>query len=139
MKKESINYQELVKSSLLKKSYIRFYVDIARFLDISNDGVILLQFLMARDDYYDTGGDWFAITSNKREKFTNLSEYKQRGIIKKLESKGVLTTKKLGLPASTFFKINYKKFYFLYSAFLGTPVLEHTATGDTGPKLRRRR
>ena len=110
--KQATDYQKLVQSALLKKSYIRFYVDISKFLDISNDGVLLLQFLMGRDAYYGTEGDWFTITSNKREKFTNLSAYKQREIIKKLESKGIITTKKLGLPATTFFKINYKKFYF---------------------------
>mgnify|MGYP003113570301 CR=1 FL=1 len=70
---------------------------------------VLLADLISKEEYFKLNGmtdGWFFNTEANIQEDTTLSPYQQRKALKTLKEKNIIETKKMGLPAKQFFKIN---------------------------------
>ena len=74
------------------------------------DAAVLLAELASSYNYFETAGQltdgMFYETVERIEENTTLSKYQQAKAVKVLEEAGILTTKKIGIPAKRYFSIN---------------------------------
>lgn len=74
------------------------------------DAAVLLAELASSYNYFETAGQltdgMFYETVERIEENTTLSKYQQAKAVKVLEGAGILTTKKIGIPAKRYFSIN---------------------------------
>ena len=72
---------------------------------------IVLGVLLSADDYWEKHNrdfdDFFYCTVEYMHRKTALTEHQQRNAINNLEKAGYIETKRMGLPAKRYFKINY--------------------------------
>ena len=72
-------------------------------------GAVLLADLISKEEYFIANGmtdGWFFNTEANIEKDTTLNPYQQRKCLKTLKTLGVIETKRKGIPAKQYFKIN---------------------------------
>jgi len=70
---------------------------------------VLLADLISKEEYFISNGmtdGWFFNTESNIEEDTTLNSYQQRKCIKKLKEVGLIETKRKGIPAKQYFKIN---------------------------------
>lgn len=70
---------------------------------------VLLADLISKEEYFISNGmtdGWFFNTESNIEEDTTLNSYQQRKCIKKLKETGLIETKRKGIPAKQYFKIN---------------------------------
>jgi len=70
---------------------------------------ILLADLISKEEYFESNGmtdGWFFNTESNIENDTTLTPYQQRKAIKKLKELNIIETKRMGVPAKQYFKIN---------------------------------
>jgi|21_taG_2_1085346.scaffolds.fasta_scaffold01778_17 hypothetical protein len=72
-------------------------------------GAVLLADLISKEEYFIANGmidGWFFNTEDNIEKDTTLTSYQQRKILKILKKHKIIETKRKGIPAKQYFKIN---------------------------------
>ncbi|MBR0491772.1 MAG: hypothetical protein IJJ82_07015 [Clostridia bacterium] len=78
---------------------------------VGTDAAIILGELCSEYNYWEQrdellNGMWFYSTRENIEDNTGLSEYRQRVAINKLIEKGLIETKKMGIPCKIYYKLN---------------------------------
>lgn len=72
-------------------------------------GAVLLADLISKEEYFIANGmtdGWFFNTEANIERDTTLTSYQQRKVLKTLKKYGIIETKRKGIPAKQYFKIN---------------------------------
>jgi len=96
-----------MKHLLSSSAFIIFNKELARQVGLKE--AILLADLISKEEYFIANGmtdGWFFNTEANIEKDTTLTPYQQRKCLKKLKTNLVLETKRKGIPAKQYFKIN---------------------------------
>lgn len=109
---ETQYYEEIVFQSLTHDAHWIINKKMARTIGITD--TLLLADLISKHKYFLTRGQldddgFFYNTQENIEKDTSLSDYQQLKIIKKLIALEFITTKKRGLPAKLYYKLNFEK------------------------------
>ena len=92
---------------LSSSAFIIFNKELARQVGLKE--AILLADLISKEEYFIANGmtdGWFFNTEANIEKDTTLTLYQQRKCLKTLKTNLVLETKRKGIPAKQYFKIN---------------------------------
>ena len=71
---------------------------------IGINATILLSDLLSKDSYFED--DWFFNTEQNIQADTSLSPYQQRKALKTLKDKGFVESKRKGVPAKLYYKVN---------------------------------
>ena len=72
-------------------------------------GAVLLADLISKEEYFKANGmtdGWFFNTEANIERDTTLTSYQQRKVLKTLKKYEIIETKRKGIPAKQYFKIN---------------------------------
>ena len=72
-------------------------------------GAVMLADLISKEEYFIVNGmtdGWFFNTESNIERDTTLTSYQQRKVLKTLKKCGIIETKRKGIPAKQYFKIN---------------------------------
>ena len=72
-------------------------------------GAVLLADLISKEEYFIANGmtdGWFFNTEDNIERDTTLTSYQQRKVLKTLKKYEIIETKRKGIPAKQYFKIN---------------------------------
>jgi len=72
-------------------------------------GAVLLADLISKEEYFIANGmtdGWFFNTEANIERDTTLTSYQQRKVLKTLKKHEIIETKRKGIPAKQYFKIN---------------------------------
>ena len=96
-----------MKHLLSSSAFIIFNKELARKVGLKE--AILLADLISKEEYFIANGmtdGWFFNTEANIEKDTTLTPYQQRKCLKTLKTRLVLETKRKGIPAKQYFKIN---------------------------------
>ena len=96
-----------MKHLLSSSAFIIFNKELARQVGLKE--AILLADLISKEEYFIANGmtdGWFFNTEDNIEKDTTLTPYQQRKCLKTLKTRLVLETKRKGIPAKQYFKIN---------------------------------
>jgi len=96
-----------MKHLLSSSAFIIFNKELARQVGLKE--AILLADLISKEEYFIANGmtdGWFFNTEANIEKDTTLTPYQQRKCLKTLKTRLVLETKRKGIPAKQYFKIN---------------------------------
>ena len=96
-----------MKHLLSSSAFIIFNKELARQVGLKE--AILLADLISKEEYFIANGmtdGWFFNTEANIEKDTTLTPYQQRKCLKTLKTSLVLETKRKGIPAKQYFKIN---------------------------------
>jgi len=96
-----------MKHLLSSSAFIIFNKELARKVGLKE--AILLADLISKEEYFIANGmtdGWFFNTEANIEKDTTLTSYQQRKCLKTLKTNLVLETKRKGIPAKQYFKIN---------------------------------
>jgi len=96
-----------MKHLLSSSAFIILNKELARQVGLKES--ILLADLISKEEYFIANGmtdGWFFNTEANIEKDTTLTPYQQRKCLKTLKTSLVLETKRKGIPAKQYFKIN---------------------------------
>ena len=96
-----------MKHLLSSSAFIVLNKELARQVGLKE--AILLADLISKEEYFIENGmtdGWFFNTEANIEKDTTLTPYQQRKCLKTLKTNLVLETKRKGIPAKQYFKIN---------------------------------
>ena len=96
-----------MKHLLSSTAFIVLNKELARQLGLKE--AVLLADLISKEEYFIANGmtdGWFFNTEANIEKDTTLTPYQQRKCLKTLKTNLVLETKRKGIPAKQYFKIN---------------------------------
>ena len=96
-----------MKHLLSSSAFIVLNKELARQLGLKES--ILLADLISKEEYFISNGmtdGWFFNTEANIEKDTTLTPYQQRKCLKTLKTSLILETKRKGIPAKQYFKIN---------------------------------
>ena len=96
-----------MKHLLSSSAFIVLNKELARQVGLKE--AILLADLISKEEYFIANGmtdGWFFNTEANIEKDTTLTPYQQRKCLKTLKTSLVLETKRMGIPAKQYFKIN---------------------------------
>lgn len=96
-----------MKNLLSSSAFIVLNKHLAKSIGLKE--AILLADLISKEEYFIANGmsdGWFFNTEANIEDDTTLSAYQQRKAVKTLKKIGILETKRKGVPAKQFFKIN---------------------------------
>ena len=96
-----------MKHLLSSSAFIVLNKELARQVGLKE--AILLADLISKEEYFTANGmtdGWFFNTEANIEKDTTLTPYQQRKCLKTLKTNLVLETKRKGIPAKQYFKIN---------------------------------
>ena len=96
-----------MKHLLSSSAFIVLNKELARQVGLKE--AILLADLISKEEYFIANGmtdGWFFNTEANIEKDTTLTPYQQRKCLKTLKTRLVLETKRKGIPAKQYFKIN---------------------------------
>jgi|TARA_R110001583_G_scaffold19506_1_gene76288 hypothetical protein len=96
-----------MKHLLSSSAFVVLNKELARQVGLKE--AILLADLISKEEYFIANGmtdGWFFNTEANIEKDTTLTPYQQRKCLKNLKTNLVLETKRMGIPAKQYFKIN---------------------------------
>ena len=106
-----------MKHLLSSTAFIVFNKELASKVGLKES--ILLADLISKEEYFIAKGmitdGWFFNTEADIKKDTTLTAYQQRNAIKTLKKHNVLETKRMGIPAKQYFKINEANLLILIS------------------------
>ena len=96
-----------MKHLLSSTAFLVLNKELARQIGLKES--VLLADLISKEEYFIANGmtdGWFFNTEANIEKDTTLTAYQQRKCIKSLKKIGIIETKRKGVPARQYFKIN---------------------------------
>ena len=96
-----------MKHYLSSTAFLVLNKDLARQIGLKE--AVLLADLISKEEYFIANGmtdGWFFNTEANIEKDTTLTAYQQRKALKSLKKAGIIETKRKGVPAKQYFKIN---------------------------------
>tara|TARA_R100000900_G_scaffold22450_1_gene18106 strand:+ start:865 stop:1500 length:636 start_codon:yes stop_codon:yes gene_type:complete len=96
-----------MKHLLSSTAFLVLNKDLARQIGLKE--AVLLADLISKEEYFIANGmtdGWFFNTEANIERDTTLTAYQQRKVLKSLKKLGILETKRKGIPAKQYFKIN---------------------------------
>jgi len=96
---------------------------------------VILADLISKEEYFISNGmtdGWFFNTEANIEKDTTLTPYQQRKAIKKLKELNIIETKRMGVPAKQYFKINEE----LVVKFLNNLSLSKSTTINNNKEIK---
>ncbi len=96
-----------MKHLLSSTAFLVLNKDLARQIGLKES--VLLADLISKEEYFIANGmtdGWFFNTEANIERDTTLTAYQQRKVLKSLKKLGILETKRKGIPAKQYFKIN---------------------------------
>jgi len=99
-----------MKHLLSSSAFIILNKNLARKLGLYE--AILLADLISKEEYFIANGmtdNWFFNTESNIEKDTTLNAYHQRKCLINLKKLNIIETKRLGIPAKQYFKINQEQ------------------------------
>ncbi len=108
------NYEAIYKFSLdllNQDGFLHVSKSLIHLFDLHS--AIFLADLISKEKYFKDRkkleDGWFYNTEENREHDTSINPYMQRKVIKVFKQKGILETKRQGLPAKTYFRIVHEK------------------------------
>jgi len=96
-----------MKKLLSSTAFLIVNKDLARIIGLKE--TVLLADLISKEDYFINNGmrdGWFFNTEHNIEQDTTLTPYQQRNALKTLKKYEIIQTKRKGIPAKKYFKIN---------------------------------
>ena len=96
-----------MKQLLSSSAFLVLNKELARQIGLKE--AVLLADLISKEEYFIVNGmidGWFFNTEKNIKKDTTLTSYQQRSALKKLKELGIIETKRKGIPAKQYFKIN---------------------------------
>ena len=96
-----------MKHLLSSTAFLVLNKELARQIGLKES--VLLADLISKEEYFIANGmtdGWFFNTEANIEKDTTLTAYQQRNCLKSLKKIGIIETKRKGVPARQYFKIN---------------------------------
>ena len=105
-----------MKHLLSSSAFIVLNKELARQVGLKE--AVLLADLISKEEYFIANGmtdGWFFNTEANIEKDTTLTPYQQRNCLKTLKTKLIIETKRMGIPAKQYFRINEAKLLVLIS------------------------
>ena len=96
-----------MKHLLSSTAFLVLNKELARQIGLKE--AVLLADLISKEEYFIANGmtdGWFFNTEANIEKDTTLTAYQQRKALKSLKKVGIIETKRKGVPAKQYFKIN---------------------------------
>ena len=96
-----------MKHLLSSTAFLVLNKDLARQIGLKE--AVLLADLISKEEYFIANGmtdGWFFNTEANIERDTTLTAYQQRKALKSLKNSGIIETKRKGIPAKQYFKIN---------------------------------
>ncbi len=96
-----------MKHLLSSTAFLVLNKELARQIGLKE--AVLLADLISKEEYFIANGmkdGWFFNTEANIEKDTTLTPYQQRKCIKSLKKNGIIETKRKGVPAKQYFKVN---------------------------------
>ena len=94
-----------MKKLLSSTAFLVVNKSLARSIGLKE--TILLADLISKEEYFDNMQDgWFFNTEANIQQDTTLTPYQQRNALKTLKKYGIIETKRKGIPAKQYFKIN---------------------------------
>ena len=107
-----------MKNLLSSSAFLVVNKELAKQIGLNE--TVLLADLISKEQYFidnkQLNEGWFFNTANNIEADTTLTAHKQRKAIKNLKSLGILETKRKGIPAKQYFKINEIKLLSYFNA-----------------------
>lgn len=110
MNREQRDARQLLHETLSRDAYLSVNKKLIQLTNIET--AIYLADILSKEKYFADRGQlndegFFFNTQNDIEYDTTLSAYQQRQCVQKLQSIDIITTKRSGMPARTFIKINH--------------------------------
>lgn len=94
-----------MKKLLSSSAFLVVNKNLARAIGLKE--TILLADLISKEEYFENMQDgWFFNTEANIQQDTTLTPYQQRNALKTLKKYGIIETKRKGIPAKQYFKIN---------------------------------
>ena len=96
-----------MKHLLSSTAFLVLNKELARQIGLKE--AVLLADLISKEEYFIANGmsdGWFFNTEDNIQQDTTLTPYQQRKCIKNLKSQELIQTKRMGVPAKQYFKIN---------------------------------
>ncbi len=121
-----------MKSLLSSSAFLVLNKTLAKNLGLKES--VLLADLISKEEYFIDNGmtdGWFFNTENNIQKDTTLTPYQQRKAIKKLKEHNIIITKRIGIPAKQYFKINEEQVI----KFLNNKLLNKSTTINNNKKI----
>ena len=96
-----------MKHLLSSSAFLKVNKQLAKQVGLK--GAVLLADLISKEEYFIANGmtdGWFFNTEANIERDTTLTSYQQRKVLKTLKKYEIIETKRKGIPAKQYFKIN---------------------------------
>jgi len=122
-----------MKHLLSSTAFLVLNKELARQIGLKE--AVLLADLISKEEYFIANGmtdGWFFNTEANIEKDTTLTPYQQRKCIKSLKKNGIIETKRKGVPAKQYFKVNEE----LVVKFLNNLSLSKCTTINKNKEIR---
>jgi len=122
-----------MKHLLSSSAFLVLNKELARQIGLKE--AVLLADLISKEEYFIANGmmdGWFFNTEANIEKDTTLTPYQQRKCIKSLKKNGIIETKRKGVPAKQYFKVNEE----LVVKFLNNLSLSKCTTINKNKEIR---
>ena len=122
-----------MKELLSSTAFIVVNKTLARNIGLKE--TVILADLISKEEYFISNGmtdGWFFNTEANIEKDTTLTPYQQRKAIKKLKELNIIETKRMGVPAKQYFKINEE----LVVKFLNNLSLSKSTTINNNKEIK---
>lgn len=122
-----------MKELLSSTAFIVVNKTLARNIGLKE--TVILADLISKEEYFISNGmtdGWFFNTESNIEKDTTLTPYQQRKAIKKLKELNIIETKRMGVPAKQYFKINEE----LVVKFLNNLSLSKSTTINNNKEIK---
>ena len=122
-----------MKHLLSSTAFLVLNKELARQIGLKE--AVLLADLISKEEYFIANGmtdGWFFNTETNIEKDTTLTPYQQRKCIKSLKKNGIIETKRKGVPAKQYFKVNEE----LVVKFLNNLSLSKCTTINKNKEIR---
>ena len=122
-----------MKHILSSTAFLVLNKELARQIGLKE--AVLLADLISKEEYFIENGmtdGWFFNTEVNIEKDTTLTPYQQRKCIKSLKKNGIIETKRKGVPAKQYFKVNEE----LVVKFLNNLSLSKCTTINKNKEIR---
>ena len=99
--------KSLIKALLSQKAHLVINKTMVQKVGLTE--AALLSVLCDGDDIFQADGDWFFATADKIQEILCIKRFVYDSALKNLVARELVETKRMGLPAKKYFKLNYDK------------------------------
>lgn len=99
--------KSIIKALLSQKAHLVINKTMVQKVGLTE--AALLSVLCDGDDIFQADGDWFFATADKIQEILCIKRFVYDSALKNLVARELIETKRMGLPAKKYFKLNYDK------------------------------